>query len=96
MENSVLGLRDYRSTFLYVGSVAQVQDQESGREQGGAYHLRWVWYMGAGVSDRLYLTKFQGMVYCPTCCCWRNPGISCSHSTWDTLLLPTLLLLGFF
>lgn len=47
-----------------VGIVAHVPGQESSREQGGAY-VSGV-YLSSGLSHPLSLTKFPGMIYCPT------------------------------
>ena len=63
MENSVLGYMIIGQIF-YVASVACVPGQESGREQGGTYCLRW--YLCTRVSDPLYLTKFPSMIHYPT------------------------------
>jgi hypothetical protein len=41
-----------------------VPGQESDREQGGTYCLRW--YLCTRVSDPLYLTKFPSMIHYPT------------------------------
>lgn len=46
----------------YVGIVVHVPGQEFGREQGEEYHFNWEFLM----SQPALLTKFPGMVYCPT------------------------------
>jgi hypothetical protein len=51
-------------TFPYVGSVAGVPGQESGREQGAT--ISGVYLKFLGTQTPLYLTKFPGKVHCPT------------------------------
>lgn len=61
MENSVLSYLTTGHVF-YVGSVAHVPGQGSRRGQGTVSGVD----LGSGASDPLNLTKFPGVVHCPT------------------------------